>query len=112
VIADGRTTTFQVLQFALDFQTASLLDVSLVYHPGWHIDHPLEREGRAARLWPRHHDAELDLGALPAVSPDDTRWLKGPRVHFRDGAFATIARAPLAPTTLFVPQGGMDRVSW
>jgi hypothetical protein len=41
----------------MEFLDAGFLDVELVYHPGWEIEHPLEVDGRAARLWPRDSSA-------------------------------------------------------
>jgi hypothetical protein len=50
---------------------------------------------------------------MEPVSPDDTHWLEGPRIDFEAGAFATVARAPLASMTDFlVPQRGMRQLSW
>jgi hypothetical protein len=38
------------LQFRAKRAGVLFLDVSLVYHPGWEIEHPLEAAGRALRL--------------------------------------------------------------
>lgn len=45
------------------------VNVTIVWHPGWPIDHAQVDAGRAARLWP---DArEVDFGALPQVHPKE-----------------------------------------
>lgn len=100
VVADGVTTKFQVLRHSMDFLDAGVLDVSLVYHPGWEIEHQLESEGRAMRLWPRDPGTPLDIGALPPVDSNDLRWSVGPRLQFTPGAFnAAAALDPLSITT-------------
>lgn len=48
IVADGQTTRFQAFSHGLDFLDAGFLDVDLVYHPGWQIEHPLVEEGGAA----------------------------------------------------------------
>jgi hypothetical protein len=92
VVADGSRTEFQDLRMGV-----RSIEVSVVYHPGWRIDHPQEAEGQAVRLWPRQIDQPVDLGPLPSVAPRDMAWLKGPLLHFRDGAFADADLPPLAP---------------
>jgi len=74
------------------------LDVSLVYHPGWEIEHPLELDGRALRLWPRAADAEADFASLPPVHPKVMGWLKGPTLHFLPGALGSANLPPLSPS--------------
>ena len=81
VVADGRTIQFRAKRAGVQF-----LDVSLVYHPGWEIEHPLEAAGRALRLWPRVADAEADFASLPPVHSKDMGWLKGPTLYFLPGA--------------------------
>jgi hypothetical protein len=93
VVADGREIQFRVKRAGVQF-----LDVSLVYHPGWEIEHPLEAEGRALRLWPRQADAGADFSSVPAVHPNDTAWLKGPRLHFLPDAFGSDDLPPLSPS--------------
>ena len=90
VEADGRVIAFQVFRCAVRF-----LDVTLAYHPGWEIDHPLEVEGRAARLWPLSARG-VDFAALPPVSPRDTVWAAGPRLHFAPGTYGSVELPPLS----------------
>lgn len=91
VVADGRTVSFQVFRCAIRF-----LDVTLVYHPGWEIAHPLETEGRAARLWP-NDGAMVSFATLPAVAVRDTVWIEGPTLTFAPGAFGAECIRPLGP---------------
>lgn len=69
VVADGREIEFQVMRAGIRF-----LDVSLVYHPEWEIEHPLEDEGRALRLWPPKAALAIDFSTLPEI---DTREFAG-----------------------------------
>jgi hypothetical protein len=41
------------------------LDATIVWHPGWPIEHPLVARGRAAALWP--NPKEIDFAALGEV---------------------------------------------
>jgi hypothetical protein len=41
------------------------LDATGMWHPGWHIEHPLVAEGRAAALWP--NPTAIDFAALGEV---------------------------------------------
>jgi hypothetical protein len=91
VIADDRTIQFRAKRAGVLF-----LDVSLVYHPGWGIEHPLEAAGRALRLWPRAADAEADFASLPPVHSKDMGWLKGPTLYFLPGALGSINLPPLS----------------
>jgi hypothetical protein len=109
VVADGRRIEFRVKRASLRW-----LDVSLVYHPGWEIDHPLETEGRALRLWPRAADTEADFAALPAIHARDTVWLKGPTIHFIPGAFERGNLPALAPSFNPIGLGPqlISRIGW
>ena len=89
VVADGQTVAFQVFRCAVRF-----LDVTLVYHPGWLIAHPLELEGRAERLWPTSGRA-INFDALPPVASRDTVWMEGPTLTFAPGAFGSNDLRPL-----------------
>jgi len=93
VIADGRTIQFRAKRAGVLF-----LDVSLVYHPGWEIEHPLELDGRALRLWPRAADTEADFASLPPVHPKVMGWLKGPTLHLLPGALGSANLPPLSPS--------------
>ena len=97
IVADGNTTRFQSFAHGLDFLDAGLLDVHLVYHPGWAIDHPLERDGRAVKLWPRDLSDPLDLGAIPASTEGQVSWAEGPSLSFEDGTYVGLQRDPLSP---------------
>jgi hypothetical protein len=108
VRADGAEIEFQSLQFGL-----RSLEISLVYHPGWAIDHPLERERRAVRFWPLATAEPIDLSALPSVGPNDTNWLKGPRVGFKPGTYRHAALPPLSEATRFQLRPGLiEFVFW
>ena len=74
----------------------AVLDVSLVHHPGWEIEHPLEAAGRALLLWPRAADAEADFASLPPVHSKDMGWLKGPTLYFLPGALGSTNLPPLS----------------
>ena len=87
ITADGRTVRFQEFTSRLDLLDAGVLDVELVYHPGWEIDHPLEREGRGARLWPRDGRRALDIGALPLLESRELSWFRGPRLVFAPSTY-------------------------
>jgi hypothetical protein len=93
VLVDGRRIQFRVKRAGVQF-----LDVSLVYHPGWEIQHPLEVEGRALRLWPRDADSQADFASVPPVHPKDMAWLKGPTLHFLPDIFGIIDLPPLTPS--------------
>jgi hypothetical protein len=93
VIADRKTIQFRAKRAGVQF-----LDVSLVYHPGWEIEHPLELDGRALRLWPRAADAEADFASLPPVHPKVMGWLRGPTLHLLPGALVSANLPPLSPS--------------
>lgn len=97
VKADGRTYQCRVIQFGLGRS-----EVHLVHHPGWSIDHPLEAEQRAFRIWPPSH-ARLDPAELPAVPENDTRWLRGPTLFYSPNTFSRQKRSPLSVSTTFDP---------
>jgi hypothetical protein len=103
VVADGQTVAFQVFRCAVRF-----LDVTLAYHPGWSIAHPLEREGRAARLWPTIGRA-INFDALPPVASRDTVCVEGPTLTFAPGMFGSTSLRPLGPDwdPMFPPLPGV-----
>ena len=101
ITADGRTTRFQEFTSRLDLLDAGVLEVELVYHPGWEIDHPLERDGRAARLWPRDGRRVVDIGALPVLESRELSWVRGPRLVFAPSTYRRQARDPLSAETSF-----------
>lgn len=61
VVVGGVATGFQSFEFAHRFGGAGLLRLSLVYHPCWPIENPLEAEGRAFQLWPLSPGACLEV---------------------------------------------------
>jgi hypothetical protein len=81
VVADDRTIRFQVIRSAVRF-----FGVTLAYHPGWGIAHPLEAEGRAVRLWPSP-GRSVDFADFPPVPTRETVWAVGPTLHFSPGAY-------------------------
>lgn len=91
VIADGRLTQFQGNRCAFLF-----LGIDLVYHPGWAIEHPLEADGRAVRMWPHAEGSTVDIAGLPAVGRQAVQFPPGPEVTFISG---TYEEANLAPIT-------------
>jgi len=71
------------------------LTVTLAVHPGWPIDHPLELEGRAVRLWPDPPDG-FDFEALPPVRRSEgVAWSRGLQVELRPGALGSGLLPPL-----------------
>jgi hypothetical protein len=72
MVIDTETVKFQVMCFGL-----GAVEVHLAYHPRWEIDHPLEREHRAIRLWPRPSPHEDDFAALPVIERGEVRWWEG-----------------------------------
>jgi hypothetical protein len=70
VTADGGT--FDFVSFMVAFHG---ICVTLVLHPGWRIEHPLEAEGQAIRLLPSYGQP-ADLGSLPVLWPQAVRWLR------------------------------------
>ncbi len=60
------------------------VEASLVYHPGIQIEHPLEGEGKALRLWPRAGSTPVDLAILPTVHPRSFEWLTAGRLIAHD----------------------------
>lgn len=91
VSADDTTTVFRRFRCGLED-----ISVDLVYHPNWPIDHPLESEGRAYRLWPSP-GGSLDLLSLQPASPDEIAWHQI-GVHLRPGIYGTTPLPPLRAT--------------
>jgi len=99
IAADGQTVLFQTFTSRLELDEAGALEIDLVYHPGWEIEHPLEPEGRAVRLWPRDGRRTLDLGALPVLHVREVAWSRGPRLVFAPEAYRGELREPLSALT-------------
>ena len=80
IVVDGTRTKFQAFRFALDG-----VEVHLVFHPGWEMDHPLERDDSAIKLWPPSPGEPADFAALRVVKRDEFRWADGPTFVFWPG---------------------------
>lgn len=93
VVADGETIPFQAASSGL-----GSLEVSVVYHPGWAIEHPLVSEGRAARLWPPPTSQQVDVGAMPLTRSGEMAWLKGSTVYLHQAASENAQLPPLSET--------------
>lgn len=83
-VIDGSTTHhFQSQEFGIRH-----LQAAVAYHPGWPIDHPLEADGRAIRMWPPpDRPAPLYLDRLPGVPDRATAWADGPTIRFDAGRY-------------------------
>jgi hypothetical protein len=90
VVADSMTTRFEVLDL-----TVTLVNVTLVFHPGWPIAHVPASVGEVSQLWPLA--AGTGLVRLPVLSYRPLRWRVGPELRFRPGAFPEKNMRPLAP---------------
>jgi hypothetical protein len=90
VVADGVTTKFQVLDLTL-----ALVNVTLVFHPGWPITHLPASIGEVRQLWPSGVDTRLER--LPVLPYRPLRWRVGPELRFRPGAFSEENMRPLTP---------------
>lgn len=97
VQADGQTYRCRVMQFGL-----GPWEVHLVHHPGWSINHPLEAEGRAFRIWPPG-EARLDPMDIPSVPEGEVRWLVGPTLFYSPNTFWNMRRSPLSASTTLDP---------
>jgi hypothetical protein len=76
------------------------VDVTIVWHPGWPIAHPLVRSGRAAELWPR--PAGADFGIMPEVHKGEFGFATGGSAFvFRDEEYKENLLPPLAPDLNF-----------
>jgi hypothetical protein len=69
------------------------VNATVVVHPGWAINHPLEQAGEALRLFPHAGDG-ADLTALPVLGPRAVGWLRC-RVTLRPGALHSPDLPPL-----------------
>lgn len=68
------TTEGRTIQFVEGHIGLHGLTVTLVIHPGWPLEHPLERDGRAVRLLPSTGEADVDLTELPLLWPHIINW--------------------------------------
>lgn len=76
LVVDGEDRNFMSRSFGF-----AGVNATIVWHPGWPIDHAQVDTGRAARLWP--NPEEVDYGALPQVNPKE--------LAFWDGSIGVIA---------------------
>lgn len=84
VIADGWKARFMMKRACLRF-----CEVTLVYHPGWPFEHPLEATHETVRVWPSSANG-LDLKALGETNPWPTAWVPGPTLRFADHAYGSV----------------------
>lgn len=75
---DGSTTPFPMTMITLEG-----ICLTLVYHPGWAIDHPLVAEGAAWELL--HNTPEGDLADLPLLPFNAINWRRPNTVVLEDG---------------------------
>lgn len=59
--------------FLIDFGLGETT-VSVLYHPEWKIEHPLEGDGRAIRLWPEVTAESFDYSALMSTRRREVVW--------------------------------------
>lgn len=77
------------------------LDVSLVYHPGWAIAHPLEERGEAVRLWPPDGSG-VRLGDVPVIPSRCFIWAPGGlRIAMDSNLLGNDRLPPLSPSIDF-----------
>lgn len=76
LIVDGNDRSFTSRSFGF-----SGVNATIVWHPGWPIEHAQVDARRAARLWP--DPDEVDFGALPSVHPKE--------LAFWDGSIGVVA---------------------
>lgn len=93
IVVDTEVNKFSSFRFSL-----MAFDVSLVYHPGWRIEHPFEASGAVVRLWPAP-DHPVDFGQLQAVDPSRFNWAEGPTITFTRGSYDTFVPPVLASNT-------------
>jgi hypothetical protein len=71
------------------------LDITVVWHPGWEVRHPLVEAGEAVRIYPC--DSPVDLSLLPIVHPGAFSFADGfAPLHWSDVVFARNASRPLS----------------
>jgi hypothetical protein len=103
VTAEGTT-----IQFLASELCTHGLSLTLVVHPGWKIEHPLEALGEAVRLTPIP-DKPVDLAALPVLWPKTVQWLQAQLFKLKPGVLASPNLPPLHASGLpFAAQPGLD----
>lgn len=108
VTADGGTHRFVAFTVAMHG-----LSITLVVHPGWPIEHPLEAAHQAARLVPDPGHA-ADLSAMPVLAPHSVRWSKV-HVTLKPGVLGTATLPPLRASQMpfqFLPEISPLWESW
>lgn len=70
VILDGENLDFMSHSFGF-----AGVNATIVWHPGWPIQHAQVDGGRAARIWPA--PGAVDFGALPQVHPKELAFWNG-----------------------------------
>jgi hypothetical protein len=81
VHADGRQYVFHVGQHGLRF-----LSITLLYHPGWPVEHPHERTGEVVRLWPPREPGQ-PVSVRRRRPTSDVRRVRCLELHFRSGYY-------------------------
>lgn len=101
VIADGMDRPFYVHDLTLE-----RVNVSVVWHPGWPIEHAAAAAGEVLQLWPLAAGTTIDR--LPDLDHRPVRWVTGPVLRFLPGAY----NDTLPPLTAGVPPASqvMDRL--
>lgn len=89
VIVDGWEQQFYVHDLTLE-----CINVSVVWHPGWPIEHPAAAAGEVLQLWPLAPGAIIDR--LPMLDHRPIRWATGPVLRFRPGVYDDTL-PPLSP---------------
>lgn len=108
-------TRVVVAERELRFATRSFgvrgLDVTMVWHPGWPILHPLEEAGRVAALWP--NPAPVDFDKLPEVHPKEFSFTVGLGTRrMSEAGFKTLTQEPLSVATDPFVQFFGDTTQW
>src|SRR5699024_10938756 len=72
------------------------LNIELMHHPGWCVEHPLEVEGRAVRLWPPPNHS-VDIAKVPTVGNHSLKWVEGFELTMSEEQLAHVQAHPLGP---------------
>ena len=90
VVTDGRSARFMVRR-----QVLRTWEITLLCHPEWPVNHPLEAAGEVVRLWPPPGQPR-DLTKLPTIEPFAVQWCDGPHLWFAPGAYPSHSLPPLS----------------
>jgi hypothetical protein len=89
VTADGITVRY------LAFEVCTHgLSATLIVHPGWPIEHPLEAADEAVRLTPAP-TGPVVLSDMPRLWPRTVRWLQAQHFYMKPGMLGTQQLPPL-----------------